>query len=99
MPRVTQAWKNNPQRNRYYKLRADKLEMENRLAREGDVEAKTIKKDLASFCGAIRARIDASELEPNLKSELSEDITDWLTKVPLNGQSNGKSRSTRRGRK
>jgi hypothetical protein len=95
MPRVTQAWKSNPDRSRYYRLRADKLEMENDRARRQYVEAKTIKKDLASFCGAIETKIRASNLNPAIKTELSEDLADCLSRLSLlttNGQQRRKAK-------
>jgi hypothetical protein len=93
-----QAWKSNPDRSCYYRLRADKLEMENDRAREEYVQVKTIKKDLANFCGAIQARIDASDLDPAIKTELREDVADWLSRLSLPG-SNGQRHKRRRNGK
>jgi hypothetical protein len=89
MPRVTQAWKSNPERSRYYRLRADRLEQQNAEARAQYVQAGTIGKDLAAFCNALQARIDRSALATATKSELAEDISDFVSKS-VNGQ-NGKA--------
>jgi hypothetical protein len=102
MPRVTQKWRENTDRQRYYRLRAEKLEREFSEAKQNLVPAKTIESDLRGFCGVVEGKIQRSELESGLRKELSEDIGDFLNKISLNGKNgkspNCKARLSRRGR-
>jgi hypothetical protein len=85
MPRVNSIWKTDPDRCRYYRLRADKIEMENALARQDYVEAKQVKTDLTNFCGAILARIEASDLSPATKTELLMRVSAVAVSVGVQG--------------
>jgi hypothetical protein len=82
-------------RVRYYKARADRIEMENGLARAQYVEADRIRKDLGEFCDAIARKIRASDLDPGLKAEIGEDLNAYLGRIHLpvtgpNGQHKGR---------
>ena len=96
MPRVTQAWKSDPDRSRYYRLRSEKLERENAEFRESLIPARDVERSLQAFVAAIEEKIRHSELEPDLQRELSEDLSDFLRRVSVNGDGkiNAKRRST-----
>jgi hypothetical protein len=64
MPRVTQAWKSDPDRSRYYRLRADKLEMTNALARQDYVEAKQNQERFGEFLRCDRNKDSGEQSEP-----------------------------------
>jgi hypothetical protein len=83
MPRVTQAWKSDPDRSRYYRLRADRLELQNGLARSQYIERDQLKALLGKFCAGIGSRIAASDLDPALKAEISEDLATYLERIRL----------------
>jgi len=107
MPRVTEAWKNNPDRIRYYKARAEKLEAENRRERARYIEVGQLNRDLKAFFGAIAAKIKTSKLDLQLRTEIADDIRDQLHKMlnrqesgnGPNGQASTTHRSRARGRK
>jgi hypothetical protein len=103
MPRVTQAWKSDPDRSRYYKARADKIEMTNGLARAEYIETDRIRKDLTKICDAIAQKIRASDLDPQLKVEICEDLSAYLGRLHLpvtgpNGQRKGRQRQRRKAK-
>jgi hypothetical protein len=101
MPRLSQTWKTDPERCRYYRLRADRIEQENAERRENLISTKQIQSDLRAFAAAIQRKIVASALERNLKLEICDDLADLPHQLSVdgrNGNSNAKTRSTRRGR-
>jgi hypothetical protein len=85
-------------RCRYYRLRVDRLEQQNAETRAQYVKAGAIRKGLTDFCGALQARIDRSALDPVIKTELREDMVDWLSRLSLPG-TNGQRHKRRRNGK
>jgi hypothetical protein len=83
MPRLSQKWKSDKNRSRSYKLRADRLEIQNTATRSELIESAQIKEDLTKFCDAIGSRIAASKLDAGLKDEINEDLADYLERLRL----------------
>jgi hypothetical protein len=82
--RTSKAWDEvDKDRGRYYKARADKIELENKLARGEYVDAIDIKTEMTEFCRMLRQKILQSELPANLQDELLDDIGDYLKKKSL----------------
>jgi hypothetical protein len=89
-------------RRRYYKARADRVEMENAERRKNLIPAKETQLHLRALAAAISGKIRASSLEPTLQAKLFDELADLPHRLSLNGRngkSNVKARSTRRGQK
>jgi hypothetical protein len=65
--------------------------------RKNLIPAKRIESDVRAFCRAIQTKIRQSPLGPELQKELAGDLSDFVSRISVNGK-NGKSQSTRRGR-
>jgi|GraSoi_2013_60cm_1033757.scaffolds.fasta_scaffold03186_4 hypothetical protein len=95
MPRISQKWKSDSDRCRYYKLRAEKIEMELAEKAKHLIPVKTTDRNLRAFCAAIAGKIRSSPLEASSQTELFDDLADLPHRLSVNG----KARSTRRGRR
>jgi len=100
MPRLTQKMRVDPDRARYYKARADRIERQNAELDGNLIATKQIRSGLRRLCLAIAAKIRKSCLEPDLEGELFAELRDLPERLSLNSEKGkAKTRSTRRGQK
>jgi hypothetical protein len=93
----TPAWANKA-RCDYYRLRAEKLERINREEAARYMPAAELSKSVRAFCEVIGTRIARSRLPTELKSELKEDIADFLKRSKGGSNGNGQKPKSNRGR-
>jgi hypothetical protein len=86
MPRIGEKWKSDPDRCRYYRLRADKLEHQNAKILENLIPAKEIQSCLQAFAAAIEGKIRASSLDQTLQAELFDELADLPHRLAVNGK-------------
>jgi hypothetical protein len=99
MPRASvTAWKSDPIRAEYYRQRAIRAHRELEEHRAKYIDRKTLERELKSFCVILKNRITQSKLDANLKSELCDDIRDYVQKVNNGPNGNGQKPTSNRGR-
>jgi hypothetical protein len=63
--------RNDPNRARYYRARADRIEAENTLKQQELISKEMVATNLQGFCKAIEGKMRASKLGPEYESRVT----------------------------